>query len=64
VLSKCQVLLKNRLTGSAERIVIRRARIGRKRLGDSDIARLNVAAPFVMGLADQARFLISSEFRL
>ncbi len=35
-------------------VTIRRARIGRKigHLDDSDIARLNVALAFVMGLAD------------
>jgi mRNA interferase MazF len=35
-------------------VTIRRARIGRKigRLDDGDIARLNVALAFVMGLAD------------
>ena len=35
-------------------VTIRRARVGRKigRLDDGDIARLNVALAFVMGLAD------------
>jgi len=35
-------------------VTIRRSRVGRKigRLDDSDIARLNVALAFVMGLAD------------
>lgn len=35
-------------------VTIRRARVGRKigRLEDGDIARLNVALAFVMGLAD------------
>jgi mRNA interferase MazF len=35
-------------------VTIRRTRVGRKigHLGDSDVARLNVALAFVMGLAD------------
>jgi mRNA interferase MazF len=35
-------------------VTIRRARIGKKiiHLDDSDIARLNIALAFVMGLAD------------
>ena len=35
-------------------VTIRRSRVGRKiaRLDDSDIARLNIALAFVMGLAD------------